>query len=458
MTVEGRRADFAALAPRPGHPMPTYLDSACMSLVPDRVLEAMAEYYRDFPGCAGRSLHRYAEEVGRRYEGARSAFARFLGRSDPRGVVFVRNATEAINLVGQGLSYRRGDRVLVTDREHNSNLIIWQRLAVERGIRLASLVLPDEGGFDGDALEDELAKGVRLVSFFHTSNLDGRSLPVREITERAHDHGALVLFDGCQAAPHLALDLDAWGVDFYAISAHKMLGPTGIGVLAAAPGPIAELRPLLLGGETVEWSTLTSHELRPPPHRFEAGLQNYAGVIGAHAALDYLSSVGLEEIEARQRELNARVSKALSGERRIRVLGPSDPGDRPSIFAFAIDGIDPNDAAIFLDEGHDVMVRSGMHCVHSFYERRGLPGNVRASFYFYNDRGDADRLVAGLEELIERIPADRPSGTSAASSASEHRPARAPRRAAGSRAAAARSAPPRRRAGRDRAASAKGSG
>jgi cysteine desulfurase / selenocysteine lyase len=458
VTVDGRRSDFAALAPRADHPAPTYLDSACMSLVPNRVLEAMAEYYRDFPGCAGRSLHRYAEEVGRRYEGARAAFASFLGRADPRGVVFVRNATEAINLVGQGLSYRPGDRVLVTDREHNSNLVIWQRLAAERGIRLATLDLPDDGTFDGDAFEEAIAKGVRLVSFFHTSNLDGRSLPVREITERAHDRGALVLFDGCQAAPHLRVDLDAWGVDFYAISAHKMLGPTGIGLLAAAPAAISDLRPLLLGGETVEWSTLTSHELRPPPHRFEAGLQNYAGVIGAHAALEYLRDTGLEAIESRQRELNSRVSRALAGERRVHVLGPGEPKDRPSIFAFAIEGVDPNDAAVFLDEGHDVMVRSGMHCVHSFYERRGLPGNVRASFYLYNDRADADRLIAGITELLERIPAHRASGTSAASSGSEPRRGRARPRAAGSRGAAARSAPPPRRAGRGRAASAKGSG
>lgn len=458
MTSEDYRHDFGALRPRADRPTPTYLDSACMSLVPDAVISAMEEYYRDFPGCAGRSLHRFAEEVSRRYEGARTGFARFLGRRDPRGVVFVRNATEAINLVGQGLTYQRGDRVLVTDREHNSNLVIWQRLAVERGIRLDSLALPEDGSFDGDALESELEKGVRLVSFFHTSNLDGRTLPIREITERAHDRGALVLFDGCQAAPHLPVDLDAIGVDFYAISAHKMLGPTGIGVLAAAPGPVAELRPLLLGGETVEWSTLTSHELRPPPHRFEAGLQNYAGVIGAHAALEYLGRVGLGEVESRQRELNSSVTRAFAGEPRLRLLGPTDPRERPSIFAFALEGIDPNDAAVFLDEGYDVMVRSGMHCVHSFYERRGLPGNVRASFYFYNDRHDAEKLVRGLEELLERIPGDRTSGTSVASPASASRRGRARRRGAGSRGAAARSARPRRRGGRGRAASATGSG
>jgi cysteine desulfurase / selenocysteine lyase len=458
MTSESYRDDFGALRPREGRPTPVYLDSACMSLVPDPVLRAMEEYYRDFPGCAGRSLHRFAEEVGRRYEGARTGFARFLGRADPRGVVFVRNATEAINLVGQGLSYDPGDRVLVTDREHNSNLVVWQRLAAERGIRLDSLALPDDGSFDGDALDAALAKGVRLVSFFHTSNLDGRTLPIREIVERAHARGALVLFDGCQAAPHLPVRLDEWGVDFYAVSAHKMLGPTGIGVLAGAPGPISELRPLLLGGETVEWSTLTSHELRPPPHRFEAGLQNYAGVIGAHAAIDYLRHVGLEEIESRQRDLNSHVTRSLAGETRVRLLGPADPRERPSIFAFSLDGVDPNDAAVFLDEGHDVMVRSGMHCVHSFYERRGLPGNVRASFYFYNDRHDAETLVRGLEELLARIPPGGTSGTSAASSGSAPRRARARRRAAGSTAAAARSVRPRRRVARGRAASARGSG
>lgn len=458
MTLEQCRRDFPALAPRRDHPAAVYLDSACMSLVPTAVLSAMEEYYRDFPGCAGRSLHRFSEEVGRRYEGARAGFARFLGRADPSGVVFVRNATEAINLVAQGLTYRRGDRVLISDREHNSNLIIWQRLAAERGIRVETLPLPDEGGFDGDALEAQLARGVRVVSLFHTSNLDGRSLPVREITERAHDRGALVLFDGCQAAPHLQVDLDTLGVDFYAVSAHKMLGPSGIGVLAAAPGPVAELRPLLLGGETVEWSTLSSHELRPPPHRFEAGLQNYAGVIGAHAGIEYLTRAGLAEIEAHQRELNARVTRAFAGQPRLRLLGPPDPRDRPSIFAFALEGIDPHDAAVFLDEAYDVMVRSGMHCVHSFYERRGLTGNVRASFYLYNDRHDADTLVRGVEELLDRIPGRRVSGTSAATLGSARRRGSGRRRAAGSKGAAARFARPPRRAARGRGASSARSG
>jgi len=456
MNVAQVRSDFPALLARDGRPPPTYLDSACMSLVPTEVLEAMEAYYRDFPGCAGRSLHRFAEEVERRYESARGAFARFLGRVDRAGIVFLKNATEAINLVGEGLPWKRGDRVLISDREHNSNLIVWQRLAAERGIRVEVLDLPDDGGFDAEALEQRLSVGVRLVSLYHTSNLDGSSLPVREITERAHDRGALVLFDGCQAAPHRKVELDRDGVDFYAVSGHKMLGPTGTGVLAADPSALARVRPLVLGGETVEWSTLESHLLRPAPHRFEAGLQNYAGILGAHAGIDYLGRVGLDAVEAQQFAVNARVTSAFADEPRVRRLGPADPRERSSIFAFSVDGLDPNDVAIFLDEGHDVMVRSGMHCVHSYYARRELPGNVRASFYLYNDRSDADRLIAGLRELLERVPGA--TGTSAGTAGSTLPGAPARRRASGSTRAAARSARPRRRAGPGRGASGAGSG
>jgi cysteine desulfurase / selenocysteine lyase len=458
MTAPDPRADFPALAPRADAPPLHYLDSACMSLVPSPVLRAMEEYYRDFPGCAGRSLHRFAEEVGRRYEAARAGFARYLGRPDPAGIVFLRNATEAINLVAQGLPWRRGDRVVISDREHNSNLVVWQRLAAERGIRIEIVPVPDDGPFDPAALEPALAKGVRLVSLFHTSNLDGRTLPAREIAERAHDHGALVLFDGCQAAPHEPVPLDRWGIDFYAVSAHKMLGPTGTGVLAADPVQLGGLRPLLLGGETVERTTLDGYVLRPPPHRFEAGLQNYAGVIGSGAAIDYLERLGPDVLRARPLALNRAVSRALADEPRLRRLGPSDPADRPSIFAFALDGVDCHDAALFLDEGHGVMVRSGMNCVHSWYDRHGLSGSVRASFYLYNDATDAAALVEGVRELLTRVPARGTSGTSGATTGSPPRRASGRRRSAGSRAAAARSARPRGRAGRGRAASAGGSG
>lgn len=455
--IDDVRDRFPALRERDDGWSAAYLDSACMSLVPQEVLDAMAEYYRDFPGCAGRSLHRFAEEVSHRFEAARETIGRFLGATTPAGVVFVRNSTEAINLVGQGIAWKKGDRVVVSDQEHNSNLVLWQRLGPERGVRLEPLALRDDGQFDAEAFEEKLAKGVRLVSLFHTSNLDGRSLPVREIAERAHDRGALVLFDGCQAAPHRRVRLDELGVDFYAVSSHKMLGPTGTGVLAARPEAIGELRPLLAGGETVEWSTLEAHALRPSPYRFEAGLQNYAGVLGAAEGVRFLERVGLDVVERHDRALNERVTRALSDEPRVRVLGPAAPAQRPSVYAFTVDGVDPHDAALFLDEGHGVMVRSGRHCVHSWYATRGLDGNVRASFYLYNDDSDADRLIAGVRELLARVPA-KPSGTSAATSGSRGRPAPSRRRGAGSSGAAARSARPRGRAGRGRAASATRSG
>jgi cysteine desulfurase/selenocysteine lyase len=406
MSPASLRRQFPALRARPDHPAPVYLDSACMSLVPQPVLDAMMEYYRDYPGCAGRSFHRFAEEVSHRFQGAREEFHRFLGTPSPSEIVFVRNSTEAINLVGQGLPWKRGDRVVVSDQEHNSNLVLWQRLRDELGIHLDILKLPDAGGFDGEALEALLTAETKLVSLFQTSNLDGRSLPVREIAERVHAHGAKLLVDGCQAAPHQPIDLGALGADYYAVSAHKMLGPTGTGVLAAREADaLGVLRPLLLGGETVEWSTLEGHALRPPPHRFEAGLQNYAGVIGAGAAVRFLKANGLGEVREHDRALNAWVSRELADEPRVRVLGPTDAAARPSIFAFTLAGIDPNDAALFLDEAHRVLLRSGMHCVHSWYRARGLTGNLRASFYLYNNRADARALVTGVREVLDRLPA-----------------------------------------------------
>jgi cysteine desulfurase/selenocysteine lyase len=459
MDVTRIRQEFPALRSRGDLPNPIYLDSACMSLVPNVVLETMLEYYRDFPGCAGRSLHRFAAEVTHRVEAARAGFSRFLRASGPEGIVFVRNATEAINLVGRGLSWHRGDRVLITDQEHNSNLVLWQRLAEERGVIIEVLPLPDDGTFDWDAFDAKLARGLRLISVFHTSNLDGRSLPVPEIVDRAHRRGTRVLIDGCQAAPHLAVDLAKWNVDFYALSVHKMLGPTGTGLLAASAEALGELSPLIVGGETVEWTTLTRHELRPAPHRFEAGLQNYAGILGAYAAIQFLDSVGLPSVAAHDRELNRRLTRAMETEPRVRILGPPDPNVRSSIFAFTLDGIDPNDAALFLDEAYGILLRSGRHCVHSWYDARGLSGNVRASFYLYNTPGDVDTLGEGLHELLGRVnptskatakPRRTPTGTLAVKRrlASLHALSRP--RGAGSKAVAARSAPLRGRAGRGR--------
>lgn len=385
------------------HPGIAYLDSACMSLTPTPVLEAMEQYYREYPGCAGRSLHRFSEEVGQRFEATREELASFFGAAGADRVVFLRNATEAINLVAQGLDWKPGERVLITDQEHNSNLVVWQRLARERGLRVEVLELADDGQWEPESLERALARGVRLVSVFHTSNLDGRTLPVREIVERAHDRGTQVLIDGSQAAPHQRIDLARLGVDYYALSGHKMLGPTGTGLLLGAPERLEPLRPLVSGGETVEWTTLEAHALRPPPHRFEAGLQNYAGVLGLGAAIRFLRRAGPREIAQHDRSLNDQATRELAGEPGLRLLGPAAARQRPSILAFDVQGVNPHDIALFLDSGYGVLVRSGQHCVHSWYSRHGLTGNVRASFYLYNDRKDVERLTRGVRELLGHL-------------------------------------------------------
>ena len=407
------RRDFPALRGQPGRPAPAYLDSACMSLTPRAVLDAQEEYYRDYPGCAGRSVHRWAEEVQRRYEEARETFARFFRAPGPEHLVNVRNSTEGLNAVAQGLRLKRGSRVLLTDQEHNSNLVVWQRLRETRGIRLDVLPLPEDRPFDEEAYLSALERRPALVSFFHASNLDGRTLPARALVEAAHDHGARVLLDGSQAAAHQPISLRSIAPDFYVLSFHKMLGPTGTGLLYVGPRDLETFPPWFVGGETVETTEYTTHTLRPPPHRFEAGLQNYAGVLGAEAAVRYLGRHRFEDLPAHLEGLQRHLGRELEGLEGLTRLGPPRPRDRGAIFPFVLTGLAPEDVALFLDQGHDVFVRSGMNCVHSWYQARGLPGNVRASFHVYTGRQDVDRLVRGLRELRDRVPArpvrgDRP--------------------------------------------------
>ena len=390
------RKDFPALRSR-RKGAAGYLDSACLSLVPRPVLDAMEGYYADTPGCGGRSVHRWSTAVTEAVEGAREEFGRYFG-ADPAHLVTLRNTTEAINLVGRGLGLRKGDRVLVTDQEHNSNLVIWQVLARTLGIRLDVLPLPEDRAFDLDTYRRNLARPTRLVSVFHSSNLDGRTLPARELIEIAHDAGAEVLLDGSQYAPHERLDLTQLGVDYYALSLHKMLGPSGTGLLYGAPGKLERLAPLVVGGETVAWTDYRDHEPLPVPARFEAGLQNYAGIVGARAAVQYLGKVDMDELRDHMVRLQRIAADTLSSEG-VRPLGLPDPRARGSIFSFILEGVDAHDVALFLDEGYDTLVRSGMNCVHSWYRARGLDGSVRASFYLYTTEDEVRRFRDGVAEL-----------------------------------------------------------
>lgn len=284
MDLSGLRNDFPTMRKGAG----VYLDSACQTLRPDSVIQAVTEYYTEYPACGGRSVHRMSNEVTLRTDEAREAFCSLMNGQDPSRFVFTRNTTEGINTVAYGLGLKKGDAVVTTDSEHNSNYVPWLRLRDSVGITMRRSVSGDEGVFDIESFKKAMGKDVKLVSVCHVSNITGAEVPLKDICEIAHDHGAMVMADGAQAAPHIPVDLKGLGVDFYAFSLHKMLGPSGMGVLYGAPGALEKVTPLMCGGGTVGLVTYDSHTQAPVPDRFEAGLQDYAGIFGAKAAADYL--------------------------------------------------------------------------------------------------------------------------------------------------------------------------
>ncbi len=408
MLPEKLRRDFPALARVRNRRPPVYLDSACMSLKPRQVIQAIREYYELFPACGGRgrSQHWFAGEVKEATERAREEVARFINAS-PEEVVWTKNATEAINLVARSLRLKRDDIVLTSDREHNSNLVPWLELERRRGIRHEVVPAREDETFDIEKLKEMLSPEVKLVSVVHVSNLDGYALPVREIVEIAHDYGAKVLLDAAQSVPHRSVDVRELEADFLAFSVHKMLGPS-LGVLYGRKEALRELSPFIAGGDTVSDSYYERAIFLPPPHRFEAGLQDYAAQIGAAAAVEYLRRVGMRRIAKHERRLTAHLSKKLSAIEEVRFVGVRDPRLRSGIVSFRLERrgrslVAPSDVAELLDRHYNIMLRAGDHCMHSWFNARGIgaSGSVRASLYLYNTREECDLLVEGVERIVE---------------------------------------------------------
>ena len=398
LNAEALRKDFPLLR---GPDPPVYLDNACMTLKPQSVLDATLDYYAGTPFCAGRAVYEGSLLVEEKVEGARRRLAAFLG-ARPEGTAFTKNATEAVNLVAHSFPWRRGHVVLTTDREHNSNLVPWQRLAA-RGVRHEVVPSREDGTVDLDAFQRRLARGdVALVAAVHVSNLDGYHAPAREIVALAREHGVPTLLDGAQAAAHLPVDLGRIGADYYAVSLHKMLGPTGVGALVARPEALARLEPFLTGGDTVARTTYEGAEFLDGPARFEAGLQNYAGLCAAEPALAYLERLGMDRVLAHERDLLRRAHDALAGTPGLAPVGaPLDA--RAGILPFALDKVDPHALAILLEDKHRVMVRSGDHCLHAWFNARGVPGAVRASFYLYNTPAEADLFADAVRGLLRAL-------------------------------------------------------
>ena len=393
------RADFPVFE-RPtasGRPL-AYLDSAASSQKPRAVIAALADAYGHPYANVHRGIYELSVDADSRYEAARTAVARFIGASSPREVVFVRNATEALNLVAAswgGANLGPGDLVLSTEMEHHANLVPWQQVARGTGAGLEYVAITDDGRLDLDDLRARLARGPKLLALAHVSNSLGTINPVAEITRMAHEAGALVVLDAAQSVPHMPVDVTALGVDFAALSGHKMLGPSGIGALWGRRELLDAMPPFLTGGSMITRVTLEGAEWNEVPWKFEAGTPATAEAMGLAAAIDYLQSIGMDRVRAHERFLFERAWASLEDMPGVRLLGPASPDEHAGVIGFVVDGIHPHDVATILDS-EGIAVRAGHHCAQPVMLRYDLPATTRASFYVYNDLDDVERLVDGI--------------------------------------------------------------
>ncbi len=377
-----------------------YLDSAATSQKPQAVLDAMQRYYTTCNANIHRGVYGIAEEATALYEDARRRFAAFVNAS-PREIIFTRNSTEALNLVARaygGWALKPGDVVLLTPMEHHSNLVPWHMLAAEKQLELRFIPMTGSGELDLDALPGLFADGrVKLVSFVHVSNVLGTVNPAAEIARVAKAHGATIVLDASQSAAHMKLDVKALGADFVVCTAHKMLGPTGIGMLWGRRELLEAMPPFLGGGEMIRTVTLTTSTWNELPWKFEAGTMNIAEAVGLGAAVQYLEALGMDHVFAHDRELAAYAMERLAELPGVRVLGPP-PGRRGGVVAFTVEGVHPHDVATVLDRD-GVCVRAGHHCAMPLHDQLGVPASARASFHCYSLREDVDALVAGLHQV-----------------------------------------------------------
>jgi cysteine desulfurase/selenocysteine lyase len=399
--VEAVRADFPILS-RQVHGKPlVFLDSAASAQKPRQVIEAELRCYSAEYANVHRGVYYLSALATQNFEAAREKVARFLNARASREIVFTRGATEAINLVASSYGdkfLREGDEVVISAIEHHSNIVPWQLLRDRKGIVLKVVPVDDSGAFRLDAYEKLLTPRTKLVAVAHISNALGTVLPLGEIVRLARAHGAKVLVDGCQAVPHQAVDVQALDVDFYAFSAHKLYGPTGIGALYGRAEILEQMPPYQGGGDMIRTVTFEKTEYADIPSRFEAGTPNIAGAIGLGAAVDYVTALGLGRVEGHEQALLAYATDRLRDVPGLTIYGTTP--DKASIVSFTLDGVHPHDIGTILDEA-GIAVRAGHHCAQPTMERFGIAGTARASFGLYNRFDEVDSLVAGLQRVRE---------------------------------------------------------
>lgn len=403
--LAGVRADFPILSRvmRGGNQL-AYLDSGATSQKPLAVLDAEREFLLNSNGAVHRGAHQLMEEATDAYEQGREDIASFVG-ADADELVFTKNATEAINLVAYALGDKRfahavgpGDVIVTTELEHHANLVPWQELALRTGATLKWYGVTDDGRIDLDSLQ--LDERVKVIAFSHHSNVTGAVAPVAELVARARAVGALVVLDACQSVPHQPVDFHALGVDFAAFSGHKMLGPTGIGVLYGRRDVLTTLPPFLTGGSMIETVTMEATTFAPAPQRFEAGTPMTSQVVGLAAAARYLHAIGMPTVQQHEDELVAAALAGLSDIDEVRIIGPTSMEHRGSPVSFVVDGVHAHDVGQVLDDD-GVAVRVGHHCAWPLHRRFGIAATARASFAVYNTVDEVDRLVAGVRRAVE---------------------------------------------------------
>jgi len=391
---EKYRKDFPILQQRM-----IYFDNACMSLKPTQVLDAMHDYYTRYTACGGRSSHTLAKEVETQVAKTRHALKSFIHAKKDEEIVFTRNTTEGINLVANSFGLQKGDHVIISDKEHNSNLVPWLKLKKQKGITLTVVESNADNTFSLENFENAFTKNTKLVSIVHTSNLDGVTNPIKEIAKITHEHGAALLVDGAQSVPSAPTNVQNINADFFCFSGHKMIGPTGTGVLYGKMDRLEKLDQFIVGGETVLDTTYDSFVPEKVPNKFEAGLQDYAGIIGLSEACKYLERVGMNNVEKHEHTLNKAVTERLNNK--VTILGPEDPKKRSGIFSFTVKGKDIHHISGILNSSKNIMIRSGTHCVHSWFNKHNMKGSARASMYFYNTEEEANIFCDEVEKIIK---------------------------------------------------------
>ncbi|HCS78373.1 TPA: cysteine desulfurase [Patescibacteria group bacterium] len=384
-------------------PQLIYLDSAASSFKPQLVLDKLNEYYTNYPVNISRGIYKLSEKATQEYEGARKKVAQFINAETSEEIIFTRNTTESINLVmyAWGMpNIKKGDEIVITIMEHHANFVTWQQLCKFTGARLKIAKLRKDYTLDTDDLLSKITPLTKLVAFTHVSNVLGTINPVAALIKqiKARNPHCLILVDGAQAIPHLPVDIAELGCDFYVFSSHKMLGPTGTGVLWGRYELLDQLKPFQYGGEMIQAVYRDRTEFQPPPHKFEAGTPDIAGVIGLGAAVDYLNQLGMQAVRMHEQEMVAYGSEQLAQVKGLHIIGPTDPKIRGGVLTFTIDKIHAHDIAQVLDS-NNICIRSGHHCAMPLHIELGLVATARASVHVFTSKSDIDALMAGLMKV-----------------------------------------------------------